>query len=463
MKPYLAATLLLAAATPALAQQTPGPLPRVDPKVAALRNAALKDDYAWDITEGLTTEVGQRLAGTEAEARARAWAVKKLTELGFSNVRIEPFTITNWTRGAEGAEILAPFPQRLVIGALGNSASTGPAGITGEVIGFDSEQALEAAPDEAVRGKIVFVSHAMPRTMDGSGYGFFGGPRRQGPTAASKKGAAAIVIRSIGTDYHRNPHAGVQLFAGGAKPIPAGALSLPDAEQLQRILKRGKPVTMHLTLVSQTGSGPSGNVIAEVPGRDPNLPPVLVGGHLDSWDMGTGAIDDATGIAIAAAAAKRIMDAGRPLRTIRVVWFGSEELGLFGGREYLEKHGKEPHYALAESDFGVGRIWRINSKLGKEREGEALMLQAALAPLGIVPGQLDKADGSDIEPLLDAGMPGVALSQDGTFYFDVHHTPDDTLDKVDPEALRQNVAAWTAMLAVLAGPIATEPKRGKRR
>ena len=454
---------LLLASTPALAQQAPAPLPAVPAQVAALRDAALHDDYAWDITEGLTTEVGPRLDGTPAEARARDWAVAKLNALGFSNVRVEPFTITNWVRGNESAEILAPFPQRLVVGALGNSASTGPAGITGEVVGFDSEQALEAAPDEAVRGKIVFVSHAMQRTQDGSGYGFFGGPRRQGPTVASKKGALAIVIRSIGTDYHRNPHAGVQVFADGVKPIPAGALSIPDAEQLQRILKRGKPVTMHLTLVSQSGPAPSGNVIAEVPGRDPSLPPVLVAGHLDSWDMGTGAIDDATGVAIAAASAKRVMDAGRPLRTIRVVWFGSEEMGLFGGQDYLKKHGQEPHYALAESDFGAGRIWKVNSKLGKDREHEALMLQAALAPLGIVPGALDKADGSDIEPLLDAGMPGVGLNQDGTYYFDVHHTPDDTLDKVDPEDLRQNVAAWTAMLAVLAGPIEPEPKPAKRR
>ena len=463
MKHYLIPALLFTA-VPAAAQQAPAPLPPVDARVAAMRDDALKDDYAWDITEGLTTEVGQRLAGTPAEARARDWAVRKLTAMGFSNVRVDPFTITNWTRGPESAEILAPFPQRLVIGALGNSASTGPEGVTGEVVGFDTLAALESAPDEAVRGKIVFVSHAMPRTQDGSGYGFFGGPRRQGPTIASKKGAMAIVIRSIGTDYHRNPHAGVMTFADGAKPIPAGALSLPDAEQLQRILKRGKPVAMHLTLVSQIGqAAPSGNVIAEVPGRDPSLPPVLVGGHLDSWDMGTGAIDDATGVAIVTAAAKRIMDSGRPLRTIRVVWFGSEELGLFGGQDYLKKHGKEPHYALAESDFGAGRIWKVNSKLGKDREREALMVQAALAPLGVVPGALDKADGSDIEPLLDAGMPGVGLNQDGTYYFDVHHTPDDTLDKVDPEQLRQNVAAWTAMLGVLAGPIEPEPKAARRR
>lgn len=456
MRNQLLAALLLASTAPALSQTVP-------PQVSNLRDAALKDDYAWDIVEGLTTEVGPRMAGTEAEARAREWAVRKLTAMGFANVRIEPFDMPVWTRGREAAEIVGPFPQRLVITALGNSASTPPEGITGEVVGFNSEAEFEAAPDEAVRGKIVFVSHAMPRTQDGSSYGYFGGPRRQGPTVASKKGAIAIVVRSIGTDYHRNPHAGVQRFEDGVKPIPAGALSIPDAEQLQRILKRGKPVTMRLTLVSQVTQGKSGNVIAEVPGRDPKAPIILVGGHLDSWDLGSGAIDDASGVAITTAAAKRIMDAGRPLRTIRIVWFGAEEVGLFGGFDYQKKHGSEPHYAIAESDFGADRIWKVDSKLGKAREAEGKALQLALSPLGIVPGSLEKADGSDIEPLLNAGLPGVGLSQDGTHYFDLHHTPDDTLDKIDPEALRQNVAAWTAMLATLSGGIGPEPKRGKRR
>jgi len=452
----IVAALLLASATPVFSQTVP-------PQVAELRDQALKDDYAWDIVEGLTTEVGQRMAGTEAEARARDWAVRKLTSMGFANVRIEPFAMPVWTRGQEAAEILAPFSQRLVITALGNSASTPPEGITGEVVGFNSEAEFEAAPDSAVRGKIVFVSHAMPRTQDGSSYGYFGGPRRQGPTVASRKGALAIVVRSIGTDYHRNPHAGVQRFEDGVKPIPAGALSIPDAEQLQRILKRGKPVTMRLTLVSQVTQGKSGNVIAEVPGRDSKAPVLLVGGHLDSWDLGTGAIDDASGVAITTAAAKRIMDAGRPLRTIRIVWFGAEEVGLFGGIDYQKKHGSEPHYAVAESDFGADKVWKVDSKLGKSREAEAKALQLALSPLGIVPGSLNKADGSDIEPLLNAGLPGVGLSQDGTHYFDIHHTPDDTLDKVDPETLRQNVAAWTAMLATLSGGIEPEPKRHKRR
>ena len=460
---------LLAAASPLAAQQLPTPtpapsqpptyLPVVPPHIAAIRDAALEDDYAWDITEGLTTEVGQRMAGTEAEARARGWSVAKLRSMGFANVRVERFAMPVWTRGAEAAEILGPFPQKLVVTAFGGSGSTPAQGVTGEIVAFGSVADLLAAPDEAVRGKIVFVAHEMGRTQDGSSYGYFGGPRRQAPSIASRKGALALLARSVGTDYHRNPHAGSMSFEEGARAIPAGALSIPDAEQLQRILKRGLPVTMRLTLISSVRPGESGNVIAEVPGRDPKAPILLVSGHLDSWDQGTGAIDDASGVAIAAAAAKRIMDVGRPLRTIRIVWFGAEEVGLYGGMFYKDLHGNEPHYAIAESDFGADRIWKVDSNLGKEREQEAQLLQAALAPLGIVPGSLETADGSDIGPMIAAGMPAVGLNQDGLRYFDYHHTPDDTLDKVDLKQLRQNVAAWIAMLAVLSGGIEPEPKR----
>ena len=468
MKSYLIPALLLASASPALAQTSITTLPPPvvqDPKVAALRDEALTNDhYAWDIVEGLTTEVGQRLAGTEAEARARDWAVRRLTAMGFSNVHVEPFDMPVWTRGAESAEIVSPFPQKLVVAALGYSGSTGPEGVTGQIVYFDSVDALRIAPDDAVRGKIVFIDHHMMPAQDGSGYGQFGAPRRQGPTIASKKGALAIVIRSIGTDHHRNPHTGVQYFTDGASPIPAGALTVPDAEQLVRILKRGQPVVMHLTLVSQkTEGGHSGNVVAEVPGRDPKAPILLVGGHLDSWDQGTGAIDDGTGIAITAAAAKHIMDAGRPLRTIRVVWFGAEEPGGFGGNALAKAHASDRYAIAGESDFGSDRIWRFSSSLMKDQPDAYAALTAALAPLGIVKNDKGEADGTDVGPTITAGAPWISLSQDGTRYFDIHHTPDDTLDKVDPEQLRQNVAAWTAMLAVLSGGIEPDPKRGKRR
>ena len=467
MKHGLLAALLLSAA-PALAQQSTATLPPpvlVDPKVAALRDNALENDhYAWDITEGLTTEVGQRLAATEAEARARDWAVRKLRAMGFANVRVEPFEMPVWTRGAESAEILAPFPQKLVVAALGYSGSTGPAGVTGQLVYFDSVDALRAAPDSAVRGKIVFIDHHMMPAQDGSGYGQFGAPRRQGPTIASLKGALAIVIRSIGTDHHRNPHTGVQYFTDGAKPIPAGALTVPDAEQLVRILKRGQPVTMRLTLVSQKSEGGhSGNVIAEVPGRDRNAPILLVGGHLDSWDQGTGAIDDASGVAIVTAAAKHIMDAGRPARTIRIVWFGAEEPGGFGGAAYAKAHGSERYAIAGESDFGADRIWRFSTQLMTTDPTAYAQLTAALAPLGITKYDQGHADGTDVEETIKAGAPWISLSQDGTRYFDYHHTPDDTLDKIDPVQLRQNVAAWTTVLAILSGGIEPGAKQQKRR
>ncbi|WP_157217050.1 M20/M25/M40 family metallo-hydrolase [Flavisphingomonas formosensis] len=437
--------ILLAAAVPMLVR---GEIPE---KAAALRDSALQDEVAWSITEGLTTEVGQRLAATEAEARARDWAVARLKALGFSNVRIEPFTMDGWVRGEEKAEIISPFPQRLIVAALGGSASTGSGGITAQIVGFPSLDALKAASPDEVKGKIVFVWHRMQPTQDGSGYGMFGPIRWYGASVASKKGAAAIIIRSIGTDHHRIAHVGSTNFEAGVKPIPAGALSVPDADNLERMLARGKPVSMRLTLTPQfTGPRQSGNVVAEVPGRDPTLPMILIGGHLDSWDLGTGAIDDAAGIAITTAAAKRIMDAGRPLRTIRVVWFGAEEEGGLGAEAYFKAHGSEAHALVGESDFGADRIWQFKMNTGAGGNVVKARIGALLAPLGIVTGSGEAHAGTDVEPVANAGAGVLGLNQDGTHYFELHHTPDDTLDKIDPEALRQNVAAWTAALAVAA-------------
>jgi hypothetical protein len=462
MRIILAGLLAAAAVLPVSAQVAPTSDP--DSVAATLRTAALGDELAWRITEDLTTEVGQRLAGTQAEARARNWSVQRLKALGFANVRVEEFAVPVWERGREEAELLAPWPQKLVISALGNSGSTPPGGVSGEVIAFADVEALRAAPAEQVRGKIVYIGNAMPRTEDGSGYGVFGAPRRQGPTLASQKGAAAIVIRSIGTDRdHRNPHTGVMNFTDGATPIPAGALSNPDADQIERILARGQRPTLRLTLESRVTQGRSGNVIAEVPGRDRGAAPVLVSCHLDSWDLGTGALDDGAGCGIVAAAAKRIMDAGTPARPIRIVWFGAEEIGLFGGLDYRARHGKEPHHALMESDFGADRVWKVDSKLGEPRRTEGLRLQRLLQPLGIVPGVLDRASGPDISAMLADGQPGVSLQQDGTRYFDIHHTPDDTMAMIDKKQMQQNVAAWTTALAVLAGPLQPRLPSSRRR
>lgn len=441
----------LAAATALIALTAPATAFAQQMDVAALRDAALKDDLAWDITEGLTTEVGPRLAGTEAEARARIWAVKKLTALGFSNVRSEPFDMQTWVRGAETLEVLAPFPQPLRLTALGNSGATPATGLEGEIVYFSDLAALQAAPDSSLKGKIAFVSHAMTRTQDGSQYGAYGAVRRSGPATAAAKGAVGILIRSVGTDYHRNPHAGGTGFPDGVKPIPAAALAIPDAEQLERILKRGQPVKVKLTLTPrQIGTTQSGNVIAEVPGSDPAAGLVVVACHLDSWDLGTGAFDDATGCGIVAAAAKRIMEAGTPRRTIRILWAGAEEVGIFGGEAYFDAHKDEKHALAAESDFGADRVWRVDFKLPDSAKPVGDRIASALAPLGIARGRTPAGGGADIAALVASGVAGIDLQQDGTRYFDLHHTPDDTLDKVDPEQLRQNVAAWTAMLAVVA-------------
>ncbi|VVT07302.1 Peptidase M28 [Sphingomonas sp. EC-HK361] len=445
--------LLTMVAVPALAQRTlPAPLPPIDPAVEDMRDAALKDDVAYDIVEGLTTEVGPRLAGTEAEARARTWAVAKLKALGFKNVRAEPYQMPVWVRGAETAEIVSPFPQKLYLTALGNSGATPAEGLTAPVAVFKDFNALLAAPDSAVKDRIVYVGNAMEPTQDGSGYGANGAARFVGPALAARKGAAAMVIRSIGTDHHRIPHAGLTNFPDGVTPIPAAALSVPDAEQIERMADRGKPITLHLTLTPrQIGTRESGNIIAEVPGTDPKAGIVLIGGHLDSWDLGTGAIDDASGVAITAAAAKRLLDSGkRPRRTIRVVWWGSEEVGGFGGRDYAARHGKERHVVAAESDFGADRVWRFETNLPESAKAVGDRLQVALSPLGITRGTGTAGDGSDIGPIVALGVAGVDLNQSGLRYFDTHHTPDDTLDRIDPEQLRQNVAAWTAMLGVVA-------------
>lgn len=439
-------------ATTAFAQDAPAGLTaKISNKVVELREAALKDDVAYDITEGLTTEVGPRLAGTDAEARARDWAVAKLKSLGFKNVHIETYDMPVWVRGEETAEVVAPYKQPLRLTALGNSGATPADGLTAPVAYFATYGDLIAAPDGSLKGKIAFVSNQMEPTQDGSGYGTYGLARFSGPNVAAKKGAAAIVIRSIGTDHTRAPHAGVTSFEDGVTPIPAAALSVADAENLERMVKLGKPVTLHLLLTPrQTGTHESGNVIAEVPGRDPGAGIVLIGGHLDSWDLGTGAIDDASGLAITTAAAKRIMDAGGARRTIRVVWFGAEEVGGFGGEAYAKAHGEEKHASASESDFGADRVWRFETNLPDSAKAVGDRLQVALAPLGITRGTGVAGDGSDVGPMMQRGVAAIDLNQSGLRYFDWHHTPEDVLDRVDLDQLRQNVAAWTAMLAIVA-------------
>ena len=421
--------------------------------VPELRDKTLQsDDIAYDIIEGLTTEIGQRQAGTQAEARARIWSVNKLKALGFDNVRVEEYQMPTWVRGKEAAEITAPFPQKMAVAALGNSASTGDSGLDAEIVYFPTIDDLRAAPDGSLKGKIAFVSHNMKATQDGSSYGAFGPARFVGPNIAAKKGAAAIVIRSVGTDYHRNPHTGNTNFEPGVTLIPAGALSIPDAENLERMIARGKPVRMKLTLTPQNiGMQTSGNVMAEVTGSNPKLPIIVIACHLDSWDLGTGAIDDAAGCGIIGAAAKHLKSFGQPKRAVRLLWAGAEEVGIWGGRDYGEKHANEPHALAMESDFGAGKVWAVDFRLPESANAVRAQIISALAPLGVVPRRELAGGGADIGAIIAVQKLGIVdLQQDGTKYFDLHHTPDDTLDKIDKTELRQNVAAWVSTLAYLA-------------
>ena len=429
--------------------------PDVRESASALRDQALQANAAYAIVESLTTEVGPRLAGTDAEARARGWSVAKLTELGFDDVRVETFEMPTWIRGEERAAIISPFPQPIRLTALGNSGSTGPEGMTAEIVYFETIEALEAMEEGSLTGKIAFVDHAMGKTQDGSSYGYFGRARFAGPRLAAERGAEAMLLRSVGTHSHRFPHTGGTSF-GDVDPIPAAAVSPPDADQIRRIVERGEPIRVALTVTPERlGPQESGNVIADIVGSERPDEIVITGGHLDSWDLGTGAVDDGAGVAITTAAVKLILDSGlRPQRTIRLVHWGAEEVGLIGARAYAAAHADEigQYVGGSESDFGAGRVYALETGELSE-EGEALVreLAAILAPLGVALNLgAGGSGGPDLSPLNAAGMPVLRLAQDGRDYFDLHHTPDDTLDKIDAESMTQNVAAYAAFLWVLA-------------
>ena len=418
------------------------------------------DTVAWDLVEGVTTEVGPRQAGTEAEKRGREWALQWLRANGFENVAEEPFEMQTWVPGKEHhAEVVSPFPQEFHIAPLGNSASTGPDGIEAEVVEFESYAALQAAPDDSLEGRIAYVSHDMTQTQDGSHYSFAGPARWNAPSVAATKGAVAIVIKSVGTDWHRNPHTGGTTFVEGVAPIPAGAISLPDAANLERMFDRakGRAITMKVVLTPQdVGTTNSGNVVGEIVGRDPSLPPVLLACHLDSWWNGTGAFDDGAGCGIIAAAAKWASLEKQPLRTIRVLFAGAEETGLWGSKAYSAAHFDEPIAVGLESDFGADRIWRFDSNFRESNSDLHARIAQAVARFGVANGTPVATGGADLNIARDQKAAIIDLQQDGTRYFDLHHTPDDTLDKIDPVQLRQNVAVWTQVVQILAneaGPI----------
>ncbi len=435
----VACVVLAAGLAQAQAQQA---VPRAP--AAALIAGALKDDRAYALTRDLTTDNGPRLAGSPAEARARDWAVARLTREGFTNVRVEPFTITYWGRISETAQITGPFGQRLDVHAAGGSAGTPDAGIEAPVVRFPDMAALRAAPDGSLTGKIVFIDGAMEVTRDGHSYGTSVEKRRECAPVAAAKGALACLVRSAGTSQ-RHVHVG-QGRRGEQSAIPALILANADAAQLTRVLEKG-PTNVKINVKVETlANAPSGNVIAEIRGTQRPDEIVVLGCHLDSWDLGTGAQDDAVGCGIVTAAALNTLAvAGAPKRTIRIVWFGSEEVGVLGGRAYAaaQQPTIQTHVFAGESDSGGGTIYRSDVKFGAAAKPIADAIARSLRPLAIARGRDDASGGPDVGPLAAIGVPVIDLQQDVTDYFALHHTPDDTIERVDIAKVRQNVAAWS--------------------
>jgi hypothetical protein len=411
-----------------------------------LRDQAMAGTRAFEHVSSLVTEVGPRPAGSAGDAAAVRWALNRLGNLGFSQVRTQDVLVPHWVRGTAEVAIVAPFPQQLVAAAIGGSVGTAEAGIEAPVIAVASLNELTALPPATVNGKIVFIDQRMERTRDVSGYANAVPIRTQGASTAANLGAVAVVIRSVGTSSDRIAHTGTLTYRTDAPRIPAFALSNPDADLLDRQVKSGKPVRMKLrSTARELPPAWSANVIAEIPGGERASEIVLLGAHLDSWDLGPGAVDDGAGVAIVTEAARLIATLDRkPARTIRVVLFANEEFGLSGAREYARQVGDEiAHHVVAmEADLGQGPVWRVESNVAAEALPAMNDIFTALAPLQIEAGGNDAHGGSDLRPLREAGVPVFDLSLDATNYFDIHHTANDTLAKVDAKTLDQSVAAY---------------------
>ena len=423
-------------------------------QVSQLRDLAMNHTLAYELTESLTTEVGSRLAGSAGDAKAVAWSKAKFEALGFDRVSLEPVTFNRWTRGHESAQVLSPYPHQLAITALGRTLPTPDEGVTGQLVHFATLADLEAADPETVKGKITFISNRMERHKDGSGYGKAVGARGTAAQVTAAKGGIAAIIRSIGTDDNRTPHTGAAKYDAAVNSVPAGAVSNPDADLLVNILNRNEPVTIKLTLTSHwDGEYTSHNVIGDMLGTDQADEYIVIGCHLDSWDLGTGAIDDASGCGITMAAAKLIGEHLGPLKkTIRVVLWANEEYGLSGATAYHEAHKEElaQHILGGESDFGAGKVYEFGTRVTEEALPVVAMIAEMLAPIDIVYTNNQSSSGADLIPLRKAGMAVFGLKQDGSKYFDYHHTANDTLDKIVPSELAQNVAAWVTVVAMAA-------------
>ena len=457
------AVFAFGSAWPCLAQEpalaatpTPSPSPysaQTLTELKQLQQAALKSDYAWRQTAHLSNNIGPRLTGSAQAEKAVEYVAAELKALGLE-VRLEKVTVPHWVRGEETAA-LVEFPgmaqnttQKIILTALGASVATPAAGLTAEVVvvrNFDELQALGA---DKVKGKIVLFNYRFDQLMadqgrGGEAYGQAVKYRSDGPSAAARLGAAAAIIRSVGGAAYRLPHTGQTDYAKDAPKIPAAAMTAEDADLIASLAPQGK-VRMRLLLTPQTlPDAVSHNVIGDLKGSEHPEQIVIVSGHLDSWDLGTGAIDDAAGVAVSMEAANLIQKLKlRPKRTLRVIAWMNEENGLAGGKAYAKEHEKEiaNHFAAMEIDGGAGHPLGINysTKAAKALlEPVAKILQDSGA--GIL-NFSEHAGGADIGPLTKKGVPGFSPIQDNRTYFHYHHTAADTLDKIVPHELAENAA-----------------------
>jgi carboxypeptidase Q len=416
-----------------------------------LIRSALSDGVAYARLEELTDTIGPRLSGSAGAAAAVQWALDKLKQDGLQ-AHLEPVKVPHWVRGPESGEILPGrgiVAHPLALTALGNSVG---GEVSAEVVEAGSLDAIAKLGGSA-RGKIVFLNHSMS-TPDG--YGKFVELRTRGPAEAAKVGAAGVLVRSLATASFRSPHTGVTVYEEGVPQIPAAAVSTEDAELMHRLLRRG-PVRAQFSLgCRMLPDADSANVVADVRGREKPDEVVVIGAHLDSWDLADGANDDGGGVVM-------VMEAGRliaalpqhPRRTVRVVLFMNEENGSAGGKGYAAVHQAElgRHVAALEADSGSDRPLAVRLHAG---EGGAALLSPWLAPLAALGLSLEdgEAGGADVGHMAAAGVPFVNVHPDPTHYFDIHHSAADTFDKIDPWNLAKNAAA----VAVVAWAVAEMPQ-----
>ena len=434
-------------------------------RAAALAAEALKSPSAYERLRVLTDTIGHRLAGSDAEPKAVAWAKSGFEKDGV-RVRLEPVMVPVWKRGEATAELVAPIQRSMAVLALGGSVPTPAGGVTAPVVVVGSFEELKALGRERVAGRIVLFDNPFLRTGDDfADYGRAVKFRGDGASEAARLGALAVLVRSVATASLSTPHTGAMKYAADAPKIPAAAVTIEDASLIRRLAQPGVEVRVHLDLQCRNEPDREGaNVVAEVPGRGRPEEVVLIAAHLDSWDVGQGAVDDGAGCVIVMETMRLIASGPKPRRTVRAILAANEENGLRGGRAYRDAHKLEldRHVAALEVDSGAGRPQGLSVKAGA---GALAMLRAllegVLAPLGS-DGFREGHGGADISPMEDYGVPLIGLELDGSRYFDWHHTHADTLDKVDPWELQQGVAALAAATWSLAEAPTTLPRLPKK-